>query len=197
MIKKLGWLVILFTLPFILLSGCGELGKVDQGRVIKFDKTKRTVTIVKNINGDYQLPPVTYELPTDPKEMGPEPKVGMRLKLDTINNKMLIFDAATQNLKTVNYRLIEKKENVGKEDPLVYDKRADKPKDFPVVDRAGKTITVYSKKQKILVTFSLPDEYFALPDNTWGAGDEVRIYYKEEGKAGRFMNVSKTDIFKK
>ena len=46
-------------------------------------------------------------------------------------------------------------------------------------------------------TFSVPDEYFALPANTWDAGDEVRIYFKETGKALRLMNISKTDIFKK
>lgn len=83
------------------------------------------------------------------------------------------------------------------DNPQVYDKAADKPKSFPVVDREKKAITVYSKRQKILTTFSVPDEYFALPDNTWDSGDEVRIYYKEEGKARRFMNLSKTDIFKK
>jgi len=48
-----------------------------------------------------------------------------------------------------------------------------------------------------LTTFSLPDEYFGLPDSTWDAGDEVRVYYKLEGKAARFMNISKTDIYKK
>ena len=73
----------------------------------------------------------------------------------------------------------------------------DKPKKFPVVDREKKTITVYSKRQQILTTLTLPEEYFALPDYTWDAGDEVRIYYKEEGKAQRFMNITKTDIFKK
>jgi hypothetical protein len=49
----------------------------------------------------------------------------------------------------------------------------------------------------MLTTFTVPDRYFALPEKTWDAGDEVRVYYKEEGKALRFMNVSRTDIFKK
>jgi hypothetical protein len=48
-----------------------------------------------------------------------------------------------------------------------------------------------------LTTFSVPDEYFALPVGAWDAGDEVRIYYKEAGKARRLMNITKTDIFKK
>ena len=203
MIKKLSLFTILTVLSFVLVLACGELGKVDQGRVVEFDKEKGTVTIIRDRkadqkNPDYSyLPPVTYELPRDPKEMGPEPKVGKRMKLDTKKNQIVIFDTATQNFKTIAYKLIEERENVGKDDPLVYDQAADKPKNFPVIDREKKTITVYSKRQKILTTFSLPDEYFALPDNTWDAGDEVRIYYKEEGKARRFMNVSKTDIFKK
>ena len=201
MIKKLSLFAILTVLYSVL--ACGELGKVDQGRVIAFDREKGTVTIIRDKesdpkNPDYSyLPPITYELPKDPKEMGPEPKVGKRMKLDNKKNQIIIFDTATQNFKTIAYKLIEERENVGKEDPLIYDKQADKPKNFPVIDRGKKTITVYSKRQKILTTFSLPDEYFALPDNTWDTGDEVRIYYKEEGKARRFMNVSKTDIFKK
>jgi hypothetical protein len=49
----------------------------------------------------------------------------------------------------------------------------------------------------LLVTFNVPEEYFNFPEYTWDAGDEVRIYWKEKGKAIRFMNISKTDIFKK
>jgi hypothetical protein len=43
----------------------------------------------------------------------------------------------------------------------------------------------------------VPDEYFMLPVDTWDNGDEARIYYKEAGKAARYMNITKTDIFKK
>jgi hypothetical protein len=201
MIKKLSLFTILTVLSSVL--ACGELGKVDQGRVVEFDRERGIVTIIRDKkadtkNPDYTyLPPVTYEMPKDPAEIGALPKAGKRMKLDTKKNQIVIFDTATQNFKTIAYKLIEERENVGKEDPLVYDKIADKPKNFPVIDREKKAITVYSKRQKIFITFSLPDEYFALPDNTWDAGDEVRIYYKEEGKARRFMNVSKTDIFKK
>ena len=72
-----------------------------------------------------------------------------------------------------------------------------KGKKFPLVEKDKKAITIYSGRQKLLTTFSLPDEYFALPDDTWEAGDEVRVYYKEPGKALRFMNITRTDIFKK
>lgn len=193
----------LIAIPLVALVGCGEYGKVDQGRVIAFDKDKREVTLIRDVKADTanpeytHLPPVVYTLPSDPNETGAEPKAGLRLKLDTKKRQIEIFDKSTQTLKWVDYTLIDQKENVGKQDPLVYDSAEGKPKKFPAVDRDKKTITVYSPRQKILTTFSLPDEYFALPDNTWDAGDEVRIYYKEEGKAARFMNITRTDIFKK
>jgi len=204
MLNKRGWIMtVLLILPLALVIGCGEYGKVDQGRVIKFDKDKKTCTLIRDMKADPQnpdythLPPVTYLTPTDPMEMGAEPKAGARMKLDTKNRQITIFDDGSQNFKTISYTLIDQKENVDKTDPLVFDKVEGKAKKFPLVNREKKTITIFSGRQKILVTFSLPDEYFSLPDNTWEAGDEVRIYYKEEGKARRFMNVSKTDIYKK
>jgi hypothetical protein len=196
--KKLNWLFpILLILPLALMVGCGKLGDVDQGRVIKYDKDKKLVTIIRDVkhdpqNPDYShLPPIVYSIPTDPLEMGPEPKPGLRIKLDTKNRQIDVFDEATQTIKLIDYTLIDQKENVAKDSPLVKDKK------FPLVDRDKKTISVYSGRQKMLTTFSLPDEYFALPDSTWDAGDEVRIYFKEDGKALRFMNISKTDIYKK
>ena len=94
-------------------------------------------------------------------------------------------------MKKITYTLIDQKEKVGKDDPLV------KGKKFPLVEKDKKAITIYSGRQKLLTTFSLPEEYFALPDDTWEAGDEVRVYYKEPGKSLRFMNITRTDIFKK
>ncbi len=202
-INKFGLLVVLTLLSFGSLIACGKLGNVDQGRVIEFDKEKGVVTLIRDFkadpkNPDYtHLPPYIYEMPKDPSEIGALPKAGKRMKLDTEKKQIVIFDTATQNFKTIDYNLISQAEKVSGDDPKVYDQAADTPKIFPMIDREKKTITVYSKRQKILTTFSLPDEYFALPDDTWDSGDEVRIYYKEEGKARRFMNLSKTDIFKK
>jgi hypothetical protein len=177
--------------------GCGEMGKVDQGRVIAFDKDRGTVTFIRDKSlerdkPDYSLlPPVTYQVPGDPAEMGPVPKAGQRMQLDIPGKQITIFDSAAQTLKTVPYTLVEQKEKVEKGDSLVAGK------EFPLVDPAKKTITIYSGRQKVLVTFGLPDEYFALPPETWAAGDEVRVYYREPGKALRMMNISQTDIFKK
>jgi len=199
---KYCWILGLALLLFLLTLGCGELGKVDQGRVVEFDKAKGTVTLIRekadSQKSDYSiLPPCTYTIPADPEEMGAEPKVGYRMKLDTKKNQIVIFNPASQNLKTIYYTLIDQKDNIAKDNPLVFDKAEEKPKKFPVIDREKKTIAIYSGTQKILITFTVPEEYFALPDKAWDAGDEVRIYYKEEGKARRLMNVSKIDIFKK
>ena len=48
-------------------------------------------------------------------------------------------------------------------------------------------MTIYSRRKKILLTFAVPDEYLALPDDTWKSGDEVRYYYKQPGQALRLM----------
>jgi hypothetical protein len=197
MVKKYGIFTLLVVLTGVFLTGCGELGKVDQGRVIAFDKEKKEVTLIQDKKADIGkpdysiLPPHKYLIPTDPNEMGAEPKAGMRMKLDAEKKQITIFDPASQNFKTLDYTLVEQKEKVAKDDPLVKDKK------FPLVDKEKKAITIYSGRQKLLTTFSLPEEYLSLPPATWDAGDEVRIYYKEEGKALRLMNITKTDIFKK
>lgn len=205
MAKRRNWmLVIMVILPLALAAGCTQnFGKVDQGRAIAYDKDKGTVTMIRDVNTepsnpDYShLPPVVYAVPADPHEMGPVPKVGKRMKLDVKNKQVVVYVPDLTSFATINYTLIDQKENVNDKDPLVFDESTGSAKKFPVVDKFKKTITIYSKRQKVLTTFSVPDEYFALPEDTWDNGDEVRVYYKEEGKARRFMNISKTDIFKK
>lgn len=197
MLRKGFWLNLLVTLPLVFLFGCVDTGKVDQGRVVAFDKDKRLVTLIRDkkidtLNPDYSyLPPLSYALPADPEETGPLPKAGGRLKLDAEKNQITVFDPKTQNFKTIDFKPIEKKTGVERRDSQVAGKN------FPIVDKGKRTVTIYSSRQKILETISLAEEYFAMPDSTWDAGDEVRIYYKEEGKSLRFMNISQTDIFKK
>ena len=86
---------------------------------------------------------------------------------------------------------MDQKTGVAKDNPLVADKK------LPAVDKEKKTVTIYSGRQKLYAVIALPEEYLDRPAATWDAGDEVRIFYKEPGKALRLMNVSKTDIFKK
>ncbi|MDQ7834677.1 MAG: DUF4881 domain-containing protein [Humidesulfovibrio sp.] len=197
------WRTILVALPLMLLLGCTDYGKVDQGRVVKFDPATRTMTFIRDKANDTQnpdytyLPPITYVLPTDPAENGPDPKAGGRMKIDNKKNQITIYDPATQNFKTIDFVMVDFKENIDKNHPLVYDKEADKAKKFPVVDKDKKTVTIYSGRQKTLSVIQLPEEYFAMPESTWDAGDEARVYYKEDGKALRYMNITKTNIFKK
>ena len=202
--KKGCWRIVGPSLLFLLLGvGCGEQGKVDQGRVIEFDKIKGIVTLIRDAspdpnNPDYStLPPLTFALPADPGEMGPDPKAGYRMNLDTKKNQITIFDPLSQALKTIQYLPIDRKEKIAKDDHLVFDKAAKQPRKFPAIDRRKRTISIYSARQKVLTVFSVPEEYFALPDKVWEAGDEVRIYSKEKGKAVRLMNISKTDIYRK
>lgn len=186
------------------LAGCKEnYGKVEQGRAIAFDKEKKEVTLIHDSAMDTQkpvydvLPPSVFKLPADPKETGPEPKVGQRMKLDTEKKVIVIFDSTTQKFATIPITITDLQQSIDKQHPLVFDKAENKAKKFPVVDKEKKTITIYSGRQKMLCTFSVPDNYFTYPESTWDAGDEVRLYYKTAGQAVRFMNVSKTDIFKK
>jgi hypothetical protein len=196
--KKLSWLALLAFLPLALAFGCGEQqGKVVQGRVIDKDKAKKSITLIKDIKHELgkpvydQLPPEVFEMPTNPDEMGAEPKAGKLMKLDPQKRQITLYDMKTQNFKVIDYTPIDHKDKVGLRDPLVFDKK------FPVVDRVKKAVTVYDKQARVLTTFSLPEEYFAQPDDTFGFGDEVRIFSKEPGKAKRLMNISETDIFKK
>lgn len=199
--KRISLLISILALASLI--GCSDFGKVDQGRVVAYDKDSGKVTFIRDkkgepMNPDYSgLPAVTYAIPTNPEEMGPAPKAGLRMKLDTQKSQIVLYDPQTQAFKTIGFKIHDIQENVDRDHPLVFDQAAKKAKTFPVVDKAKKTVTIYSSRQKMLVTFSVPDEYMALPDSAWDAGDEVRVYYKEDGKALRFMNISKTDIFKK
>lgn len=188
------WIHFLIVLPVLLLMGC-QFGEVNQGRVIEYDREEGLVTYIRDSNymepdnPRYDvLPPITIKIPDDPKEMGPEPEAGKRMLLDYQNKEIAIFNTEKQDFETIEYTLIEQHDNIFPDSPMVAGK------EFPDVDRAKKTITVYSRRQNELVTFSVPDEYFDLPDDTWKAGDEIRYYYKDPDQALRFMNVTKTDI---
>jgi len=197
-------LTVAATSMALSLVGCkGDFSKVEQGRTIAFNKETKEVTLIHDSAMDPQkpvydvLPPSVFKLPVDPKETGPEPKAGQRMKLDTDKKKIVIFDTTTQKLVDIPITIVDLQQPIDKEHPLVYDKAEKKAKKFPAIDKEKKTITIYSGRQKMLCTFSVPENYFSYPESTWDAGDEVRLTYKTAGQSLRFMNVSKTDIFKK
>ncbi len=195
-IRRRVWTLLLACAPALFTLGCSDLGKVDQGRVIAFDKQKGLVTVIRDSvpaanKPQYdRLPPFTVKVPANPDEMGPAPAAGKRLLFDTENKKLVVYDAIAGSIKTITYTPLLEAPNVSKDDPRV------KGIQFPIVDRQNKAITIYSSRDKKLVKFTLADEYFALPDDTWQAGDDVRYYFKQPGQALRMMNVSKTDVMK-
>ncbi len=183
-LRALATLTLLLVLPVLALAQ----EKTVQGRTVEFDKAKNTVTLIKDSKNDpanpeyAELPPQVFALAPG---AAPEPKAGGRMKLDAKTNKIIIYDPAAKAFKTIDYILVEQKEGVAPEDPAVADKK------FPAVDKARKTVTIYSKRQKILTTFTPPDQYLDLPVATWDSGDEVRITYVEPGKAAKYENLSR------
>lgn len=197
-IRRRVLMFLLACVPALFTLGCtNNFGKVEQGRVIAFDKHKGLVTVIRDsVPGATKphydvLPPFVVKVPVDSNEMGPAPAAGKRLLFDTDLKKIVIFDVLAGSIKTITYTPLAEASNVAKDDPRV------KGIQFPIVDRQNKAITIYSSRDKRLVKFTLPDEYFALPNDTWQAGDDVRYYYKQPSQALRLMNVSRTDVMRR
>jgi len=173
----------------LLLAGCGNLGKVEQGRVIAYDRQTKRVTLIREADPAVPftpgvLPPVTIAAPVDPSEMGPAPAAGGLMGLDYKNRRIIIYDRTARSFRTIPYT------------PLAEHREVARPPGLPVVDRARKTITFYAAAQHALITFAASDELLAMPADTWRAGDIVRYYYKDPAQALRLMNVTKTDLSK-
>lgn len=187
--------VSLLLLP-VLLWGC-EYGSVLQGRVVEFNPETQMVTFIKEETHDRKnprytaLPPVTMRLPHDKAEVGPAPVPGDRIELNIKDNFVLVYDHDNKNFRKIPFTPVDIMENVPRTHPMVAGKT------FPIVDKSQRTVQIYSARQKLLAKFTVPEDAINLPDSAWVPGDEVRVYYKEEGQILRFMNITKTDIFKK
>lgn len=189
---------LLLTLVVALsfgLAAC-DFGQVDQGRCVAFDAKARVMTLIQDVKHDQQNPEysggvVTFKLPVDPKEMGPEPSAGGRLKLDVEKSLVTIYNASTKAIENIPVKMLDVQKNIGKNHPLV------KGKTFPVMDKEKCTITEFSARQKILCTFQVSPEQMTMPAATWEAGNEMRVYFKQPGVALRVMNISKTNIYRK
>jgi len=187
-----------------MLAGCGEHGKVEQGRTVAFNKEKAIVTIVVDNNIDPKkpanyatLPTHDYAMPTDPNERGQDPVPALRMNLDVEKKIITMYNPKTKAFESLPFELVEDHQNVDlrRRNPLVWDATARRAKKFPVINAANRTIQIYSSRQMRLSTIKLSEADFGkYKDDEWDAGDEVRIYYKEPGKAARFMNITKTNI---
>jgi len=203
-------LLPLLLLTSLILAGCGEYGKVEQGRTVAYDKEKSVVYIVVDSNTDVKKQPVyniipihAYTLPPAGDDRGQEPTPGLRLSLNVDKKTITMYNPVTKAIEDLPFEVVADNENVDvrRQNPLVWDAATKKAKKFPKVDAANKTIEIYSGRQKRLTTIKLSDADFAkYKEADWDAGDDVRIYYKEgptdkaPGKALRFMNINKTNI---
>ena len=187
------------------LSGCNSTGRVEQGQAVAFDEASRTVTVVYETDEADSMtpvtftcpecgavvetgnlkPPVAFKLPDKESETGPLPRAGKRLKVDAAKKRIAIYDDKKKSLAFVPIEIVNLQEKV--------DAAAVKDRKFPEV-KDGQ-ITIYA--DKALLTFTPAKAYADYPPETWAAGDVVRIYFKQEGQALRFMNVSQTNIYKR
>jgi len=202
MVRKI--LPPLLVLAGLMLAGCGEYGKVEQGRTVAFDKEKALVTIIVDNNLDSKkppnymtLPPHVYALPTDPQERGADPTPSLRMNLDVEKKIITMYNPQTKAFEDLPFEVVADHKDVDlrRRHPLVWDAATGKAIQFPRIDAANKTIEIYSRRQMRLTSIKLSEADFAkYKEKEWDAGDEVRIYYKEPGKSLRFMNITKTDI---
>ncbi|MBQ9536828.1 MAG: DUF4881 domain-containing protein [Desulfovibrionaceae bacterium] len=174
------------------LAACNtDYGKtVEQGRCVAFDG--KTVTFVRDSNVNPKNPPkyegkiLKFTLPEDPKEKGPDAAVGNFIDFDAAKKKVYVYK--DNMLVDKDVELVNKQEGVERHASAVSGKT------FPMVDKDKNEVTVYMKNT--LATFKIPAD---LPSDEafWKKGDDVRVFFKTDGMAARYMNISKTNIFKK
>lgn len=190
------YLKIAALFAFCLSLAACNFGQVEQGRCVAYNPAEKTFTLVLDVKHDVVNPSytggvITYTMPADPDEIGPEPVPGGRVMIEQDKNQVILY--IDNELKTVPVEFTEVVANVRPNSAQV------KGVKYPVINKEACTVTEYSRRLGEIVTFKVPAEYIDLPPVTWEAGDECRIYYKENAKhqALRFMNVTKTNIFKK
>jgi len=175
----------------LLTTGCADYGSVEQGRVISYNKKTGQVTLIRDSTDGKKsqavydgLPPISVKSPQDPEEMGPEPQAGKLMQVDLKNHVITIYDTAANQFRTIPYTPLEERHNVAKGTGL------------PIVDKGKRTISLYWREEKTVVTFVATDEMLAMPADSWKGGDIVRYYFKDPAQALRMMNVTRTDLNK-
>lgn len=202
-------LLPLLVLAGLMLAGCGDYGKVEQGTVVAVAKDKVTIIVDNNMDpkkpADYssKIALHDYVLPPVGDERGAEPSAGMCLHLDIAKKIITMYNPKEKKVEKISFEVLDdinRGIRLNRRNEVVHNVRVIRPAaDFPVVDEANKTVQLFYRRlegnQSRLTIIKLADADFAkYQQKEWGAGDEVRIYYKEPGKALRFMNITKTDI---
>jgi len=118
--------------------------------------------------------------------------------LDVEKKIITMYNPQTKAFEELPFEVKDDHQNVDvrRRNPLVWDQKTRRAIEFPKIDAAERTITIYSRRQLRLTTIKLSEEDFGkYKGSEWDAGDEVRIYYREQGKALRFMNITKTNLY--
>jgi len=208
MVRKI--LPLLLVLAGLMLAGCGDYGKVEQGSVVAFDG-KDKISIIVDVNTDPKKPadymkdvtPHDYILPPKGIERGEDPSAGLCVNLDVAKKTITMYNPTEKKFETISVEVLDdinKGIRLNRRLEVVHNvKVIRKASDFPVVDEANRTVQLFYRRldghQSRLTTIKLSDADFAkYQKKDWGAGDEVRIYYKKPGVSERFMNITKTDI---
>ena len=177
-------------IAFLWLSGCGPFGTVEQGRAVAFDAASDQVTVALDRSADPRVPDYTgeihtYTLPHDPAERKPDPTPGGLLAVDVRGSSAVLTVFDGEKRREVTLSEIEISEGVDRKDPGGYPKRE------------GETLALWLPRERRLVTGRLPPEDASLPIASLTSGDEVRLYILSAPQIARFMNVTRTDIYKK
>jgi hypothetical protein len=84
--------------------------------------------------------------------------------------KFVIYDRATKSFTGGALHPAGRPEERGGKDPRLLDAATGQPRKLPLLDRENKTVTLYSKRQKVLTRWGGPNEYLSLPESAWEAG---------------------------
>lgn len=196
---------VLFLMGLIcslgLLAGCELKGGVEQGRCVAYDADKGTFTIVaESFEVDaagkarfFYTPDaktLTYKLPVAKRDHGPKPDVGGLLDVNVKDKTVLVYDKNAMKVRSIAMAEAPKvQENV--------DAKQVKGKKFPETSADG-GVTVYLSRAKQLVTFKVPQDA-KLDASLLTFGDDLRVAFLNASKdqALRFMNCTKTSIYKR
>jgi hypothetical protein len=186
---------LLAALSFAL-TACNYDGAVEQGRAVAYEPGK-DVTLVLDTSKVRNKPlyngkAATYKLPVDSIDMGPEPTCGGLLAVNPEKKTVSVYDAAAKSAKELSVDFTDVQKDIGARHPLVAGKT------FPVVDKEKQTVTVYAPALRSLVTFN-PGAAISMSADTWKFGDEARVAFRnaEKTQSLRFMNITKTNIFRR
>ncbi len=184
------WYLIGVVVLGLTQVGC-ELGQVEQGRAIQYDRSRGVVTLILDSNPGGpprydRLPPVEVRVPVVASEMGPEPVAGKLLRVETSPCQLSYFDESQRTIHHAPCSVVEQIDHVPANDPRVAH--------LPEVDRERKTVKIYWPQAQRILVLSVPDQYLDLPLDTWQFGDEIRYYFKQPGQALRMMNVTRTRL---